>query len=87
MKKTRPQCAECERLTEFLFPATRMVTIICGYRKGAYPYKPRIPVYRQFIKLVLVCQRCRPPSNLEILEMIEEGKYKGRMIETKDVVL
>ena len=81
----RAKCYECDRETEYLFPATRMVTLLTGWRRGAYPYKPRIPVYHQFMKIGLVCQRCRPPSNLEIQEILEEGKYKGQNLELRSI--
>jgi hypothetical protein len=67
-KASGPACAECHRKTEYLFPVTRMITEITGYRRGAYPYKPRVPVIHARPVIVRVCQRCRPLSNLEIRE-------------------
>jgi ribosomal protein L33 len=76
-------CHQCNRHTEYLFAATRLITLLTGWRKGGYPYTPRIPIYHQFLKIVLVCQRCRPPSNLEKKEILEEGKYKGQSLELR----
>lgn len=50
------------------------------YSRGPRP-KPigLVDVYRD----AMVCQRCRPPSNLEKKEILEEGKYKGQSLELR----
>jgi hypothetical protein len=68
-KKLGPHCEQCGRETEYLFPAP--VTKPCHAHPGGHTRDG------------LVCHACRPPSNLEIQEMLEQGKYKGQVIETR----
>jgi hypothetical protein len=77
--KLSPHCEQCGRETEYLFPG-QVVNKATRYSRGPRP-KPigLVDVYRD----AMVCQRCRPPSNLEILEMLAEGTYKGQTIETR----
>lgn len=68
------QCEQCHRLTDYLF-AGIVVTQATRYVK-ANGKRPKVKaiglvdVHREG----LVCFRCRPPSNVEIEEMLE-GVY------------
>lgn len=64
----KAECSRCGRDTDFLFSVDRRVTVIVKWLKNGYPYKPRYPVFHQFVKVDLVCQRCRPMSNWETEE-------------------
>ena len=68
-KKLAQECGQCGRPTEYLFPGP--VTKPCNVHPNGHTREG------------LVCMRCRPPSNLEIQEMLEEGKYKGQVIEAR----
>lgn len=66
-------CEACGRKTEYLFDG--MI-----YTKATRYH----PITKKRIGLIdversaKVCQRCRPPSNLEIAEMLKEGKRNAR---------
>lgn len=72
-------CEQCERKTDYVFKGT-IVSKATRYSRGPKP-KPLglIDVHRE----AMVCQRCRPPSNLEIQELLEGGTYKGRTLEVR----
>lgn len=72
-------CEQCYRKTDYLFQGT-VVSKATRYSRGPKP-KPLgiVDVMRDG----QVCQRCRPPSNLEIQELLEEGTYKGQTLEVR----
>ena len=78
------RCGACGRKTEFLFPAMIEKTIPAVFDKpaGKKFRRTRRALAKAATRTVTVegkvCATCRPPSNLEILEMLQEGKNNGR---------
>jgi hypothetical protein len=75
-------CESCGRKTEYLFDG---FVVQKATRYNPKTKKPigLVDVHRD----AKVCQRCRPPSNLEIQEILEEGKYKGHTLELHNTEL
>lgn len=71
-----PHCEQCGRQTEYLFPGivTGKATRYVKTRTGRVMKRGTVDVERDG----MVCLVCRPPSNLEILEMMENGKAASR---------
>lgn len=79
-------CEQCGRQTDYLFRGTLTTKATSyGIDPNSKARKPRVialglvDVHRP----AEVCQRCRPPSNLEKKEILEEGKYKGQSLELR----
>jgi hypothetical protein len=73
-----PMCEQCGRETEYLFDGF-VVNKATRYDPRTKKAIGTVDVHRD----AKVCQRCRPPSNLEIVEILEEGRYKDTTIETR----
>lgn len=73
-----PWCENCDRETEFLFDGEVEVTrnVLC--RDYGNDARRKVPKPFQVKVSGKVCQRCRPPSNLEIQEILSDAKRKGR---------
>lgn len=76
-KAKRTSCDQCGLETDYLF-AGPVIREIEFYRAG------RSNGIRRVTRQGLVCQRCRPPSNLEKIEVLEAGYYKGHHLELRE---
>jgi hypothetical protein len=71
-----PHCENCGRQTEYLFPGvvTGKATRYVKTRTGRVKAKGTVDVERDG----MVCLPCRPLSNLEIQELVENAGRKTR---------
>lgn len=83
---SKPHCEQCGRETEFLFDGvlTEKRTRY-EFPNGDRSKKPKAVGFIDVHRDAKVCQRCRPPSNLEIQELLDEGRYKGHTLELRSL--
>jgi hypothetical protein len=79
----KPKCENCGRETEYLFPGfiypevaeARATTRVTKHRGTVLDDRLVRALSSPFqTEAAEVCMRCRPPSNLEIQEMLDERK-------------